>query len=256
MSWYGKMNKVFGDFCGALSLIIASYISAFVLQLIGLSALISSLIIDISLGTVAFLLYRKMRSQPKFRLQRCVNKKASIITGICFIPLVYYIVNLSLWCSNVLFINDAGMAKHTSNLQSGSFVLQMIFVVVIAPLYEELSLRLFAYNWLKSSINWVSSMIITALVFAAMHGTKSHLVSGFIFGIIMVLVYEITGLWWASIVAHMFYNLMAMILPSGIFIHSTSVILLLTLFVICGIVFVSVYVDKLMKSDKYVKNDV
>ena len=248
MNWYGKANRIFGDWCSALSLVFATYVLSFVLQAGGVSPLLSTFIVDIVVGTIGFLIYRKMMNKPEFQPSQSANKKALILALCIFLPLIYYFLNLSLWCVNVLFVNDEGMAQHVAAATSYPLWFQILSLTIIAPVYEEITMRLFSYNWMKSSTNWIVSMIVTSLVFAFMHGTKTHMLTATIFGIVMVLIHELTGVWWSSIVAHILYNTMTIFLSDkDIFVYNNVTIILISLIVICGIAFATAYVDKLRK---------
>ena len=85
-------------------------------------------------------------------------------------------------------------------------VLMSITAVFVAPLCEEVVFRGYLYPVLKKFNGvWIAS-VVSALIFSAAHGSMSALLPLFIFGLALVLLYEITGSIWAPISAHFLFN--------------------------------------------------
>jgi hypothetical protein len=78
--------------------------------------------------------------------------------------------------------------------------------VVAAPLCEEMVFRGYFYPVLKKFAGaWVAA-VCSALVFASAHGNLTALLPLFVFGGVLVFVYEKTGSLWASIAVHFCFN--------------------------------------------------
>lgn len=78
--------------------------------------------------------------------------------------------------------------------------------VVAAPLCEEIVFRGYLYPAAKKfSGPWVAG-ICSALVFAAAHGNLAALLPLFVFGCLLVIIYEKTGSIWAPIAVHCCFN--------------------------------------------------
>ena len=78
--------------------------------------------------------------------------------------------------------------------------------VVVAPFCEELLFRGFLYPVAKKfSGPWVAAFC-SALFFASAHGNLSALLPLFLFGLLLVWVYEKTGSLWAPIAVHFCFN--------------------------------------------------
>ena len=78
--------------------------------------------------------------------------------------------------------------------------------VVAAPLCEEMVFRGYFYPVLKKFAGtWVAA-VCSALVFATAHGNLSALLPLFVFGGVLVFVYEKTGSLWAPIAVHFCFN--------------------------------------------------
>lgn len=78
--------------------------------------------------------------------------------------------------------------------------------VVVAPVCEELVFRGYLYPVAKRFAGpWVSALC-TALMFSAAHGSMSALLPLFVFGLVLVALYEFTGSIWAPMAAHSLFN--------------------------------------------------
>ncbi|MDP3851067.1 MAG: type II CAAX endopeptidase family protein [Luteolibacter sp.] len=83
----------------------------------------------------------------------------------------------------------------------------MAFAAVIAaPLCEEIVFRGYFYPVLKKFAGVRAAALSSSLVFAAAHGNLAALLPLFIFGGVLVFLYEKTGSLWAPIGAHFCFN--------------------------------------------------
>jgi membrane protease YdiL (CAAX protease family) len=78
--------------------------------------------------------------------------------------------------------------------------------VIAAPLCEEIVFRGYLYPVLKKFTGIRLAAICSALVFAAAHGNLTALLPLFLFGGLLVFVYEKTGSLWAPIAVHFCFN--------------------------------------------------
>ncbi len=78
--------------------------------------------------------------------------------------------------------------------------------VIVAPICEEIVFRGYFYSASKKFAGpWVAG-ICSALVFASAHGSLAALLPLFIFGCVLVFVYEKTGSLWAPMAVHFSFN--------------------------------------------------
>lgn len=83
----------------------------------------------------------------------------------------------------------------------------MAFAAVIAaPFCEEIVFRGYLYSATKRFAGPWAAGICSALVFAAAHGSLAALLPLFVFGCVLVFVYEKTGSLWAPIAVHFCFN--------------------------------------------------
>jgi hypothetical protein len=83
----------------------------------------------------------------------------------------------------------------------------MAFAAVIAaPFCEEIVFRGYLYPAAKKFAGPWAAGIFSALIFASAHGSLSALLPLFVFGLVLVFVYEKTGSLWAPIAVHFCFN--------------------------------------------------
>lgn len=78
--------------------------------------------------------------------------------------------------------------------------------VIVAPLCEEVVFRGYFYPVLKRFSGAWPAAICSAIVFGAAHGQLTALLPLFIFGLLLVFIYEKTGSIWAPIAVHLCFN--------------------------------------------------
>ncbi|MEN9975391.1 MAG: hypothetical protein RLZZ282_1397 [Verrucomicrobiota bacterium] len=78
--------------------------------------------------------------------------------------------------------------------------------VVAAPLCEEMVFRGYMYPVLKKFSGRWAAAVCSSLVFASAHGDLTALLPLFIFGGVLVVLYEMTGSLWAPVAAHFCFN--------------------------------------------------
>lgn len=78
--------------------------------------------------------------------------------------------------------------------------------VIAAPLCEEIVFRGYLYPATKKFIGPWAACVCSALVFAAAHGSIAALLPLFVFGCLLVFIYEKTGSIWAPMAVHFCFN--------------------------------------------------
>ncbi len=84
--------------------------------------------------------------------------------------------------------------------------LMVIAAVIAAPLCEEIVFRGYLYPVAKKFVGPWAAGVCSALVFAAAHGSLAALLPLFVFGCLLVFVYEKTGSLWAPVAVHFCFN--------------------------------------------------
>ncbi len=91
-------------------------------------------------------------------------------------------------------------------------LLLILTAIVVAPISEELIFRGYIFGVLRHYVGRWWAMVISALVFAAIHAHIPSLAGLFVLAVTLTLVYENAGSLWASIVMHALFNSFTVIL--------------------------------------------
>ena len=86
------------------------------------------------------------------------------------------------------------------------YVLLGLLVVVVGPFFEELMFRGWVYGGLKEEWGERPAMLVSAALFAVIHGDAPALPALFALGYIFAWVYRRSGSLWASILVHGMWN--------------------------------------------------
>ena len=85
----------------------------------------------------------------------------------------------------------------------------------VAPITEELLIRVFVYGWLRRVATPLTSAMISSIIFTVLHGTVIHAAYAFTLGILLAFAYEATRQIWVPVLLHMIFNLLSL-LPVGL----------------------------------------
>jgi len=85
-------------------------------------------------------------------------------------------------------------------------VLMAVAAALVAPVCEEIVFRGYLYPVAKKYAGpWIAALG-TALIFSAAHGSFAALLPLFVFGLVLVAIYEFTGSIWAPMAVHFLFN--------------------------------------------------
>lgn len=131
------------------------------------------------------------------------------------VPVITIIVNLSatliaLWVKQTL-----NYPSPTQRLAETTPAIAIVIMsLIIAPIGEEALMRGFLYPLLRTRFSAASTIAITTLLFALLHGNLIQVILTIPLGIALGYLYERTQNLTACISAHMLFNVIALILPS------------------------------------------
>lgn len=144
-----------------------------------------------------------------------IKRKSVSAIEYMVIPIIIVVVNLSatliaLWVKQTL--------KYPSPMQQLTQTTPLIAIVImslaIAPIGEETLMRGFLYPLLRTRFSTASTILITTLMFALLHGNLIQITLTIPLGIALGYLYERTQNLIACIGAHMLFNTVALMLPS------------------------------------------
>lgn len=111
-------------------------------------------------------------------------------------PVVFLLLLVLVWLTSQLTgiaLSEVGVQFSQVLVNTGYQVIYLALAVLLASIVEELLFRAILYRHLKDQWNLLTSMLISALVFAVMHRNSHQAVPAFLLGIFYVLVYHLDG---------------------------------------------------------------
>ncbi len=105
-------------------------------------------------------------------------------------------------------------SENSALLEGSNPALMVLATVVAAPFVEEVLFRGLIYTRLREGMPRIAAILVSSVVFGAMHGTPVHLLYTIPLAILMCLVYERYGSLWACILLHAGFNLSAVVIGS------------------------------------------
>lgn len=106
-------------------------------------------------------------------------------------------------------VNDIAYDNYTQNINSNE-LLSLILVIALAPIAEEILFRgVISYNLTFSGRYLVLGLLMQALIFSLIHGTITHLLSTFVLGVFLGVIYYVSNNLIFPIITHIVYNVIA-----------------------------------------------
>lgn len=103
-------------------------------------------------------------------------------------------------------INQAQEVGFKAMSHQYEYVLAFLTLVVVAPFAEEVLMRGYLYGKLRKLMPVIVAMILTGVVFGALHGQVNVAVDVFALSLVMTTLRETTDSIWAGVVLHMMKN--------------------------------------------------
>jgi membrane protease YdiL (CAAX protease family) len=158
---------------------------------------------------LSFLILRARNPLDLFGLRGVslsLNLKAACLGLLAALPLVYFIHSLCLVLLGAKAEPQPLIQFLAQNASLNDRLLLIGTALVIAPVAEELIFRGYIFGVLCRYAGRWWSLLISALVFAAIHAHIPSLAGLFALAVTLTLVYEGTGSLWAPILMHSFFN--------------------------------------------------
>lgn len=95
----------------------------------------------------------------------------------------------------------------SNNGNTGSVIFTMAIGIILAPVAEEFIFRGYLYSTVKKYLGLLPAMILTSVLFAAVHLNLTSLPSLFILAVCFTVAYEITGSILVPMAMHALFNL-------------------------------------------------
>ncbi|MDD6207242.1 MAG: type II CAAX endopeptidase family protein [Clostridiales bacterium] len=108
-----------------------------------------------------------------------------------------------------------GFSQVAASLYTSSRFLQIISMVILAPVVEEMLCRILSYNRLKETFKPITAMILSSLFFGLLHMNVVQGVYAFGIGMCFVLIYEKTRRIFMPMLAHGIANAVSLLISNN-----------------------------------------
>ena len=164
----------------------------------------------VRLPVIYFLIYRK--SKNIFRAYDPDTKTR--IIDLAVIIVMFALISFGL--NNVIVMSplvdmSAGYAKANEGFYGSLLGIELVGSGILAPMLEELVFRGIVYGSLRKLLGVWQSVVISALIFAAVHFNIVQFVYAFIVGIVLAITMECIGNVYGAIAGHMTANIFAVL---------------------------------------------
>ena len=187
-------------------------------ELVGAEDLVLGLIFNfllqfLQIAFVLLILFRRVNLVEAFGLRwRATWWKVIYAPAVVFVMWAFMIgldfVGYNEWLGQ--FIEGDGMQESVKLLQETTdplvFILMGVVACIGAPLAEEVVFRGYIYTMVKRMAGLPLAVILSGLLFGAVHMNLVALLPLTVLGIILALSYEYTGSLWAPIAIHFCFN--------------------------------------------------
>ncbi|MCL2109274.1 MAG: CPBP family intramembrane metalloprotease [Oscillospiraceae bacterium] len=213
------------------------------------NAMLITLISGLLSGLIFMLIWNKERRflPPKTRAFSLQNAVVVMLLGFALNILVNSFLEFS-----GLYERFTSYDTVVDMIVSGSFVLRLITIGIVAPIVEELCFRGLLFNRLNNGkMPVVGAMIISSLIFGIVHLNLLQSSYAFVLGMFMVIVYYLYQTIWAAIIIHVAINSFTVCLAGLEEINSAVMLVMIAM----SVVFVAVFAAVTVKQLKGVKNN-
>jgi len=128
---------------------------------------------------------------------------AGLIVYLVFSSLLIFITSQLVPAFDVNQVQDTGFSGLS---QQYELILAFITLVILAPIAEEVLFRGYLFGKLRAHIPLWLAIIVTSLLFGAIHGAWNLAIDTFALGVILCILRVTTGSLWAPILLHMTKN--------------------------------------------------
>lgn len=173
-----------------------------------------TLIGDVTFLIILFLifLFTKEKLIRRCRFHKLSLKNIGLISltsiGIAFLIILLMQVFSSLFPS---LFKSYEMVSNSITASHGSFI-TLLGLIVLIPIFEEIFFRGVIFGFLRDNFKLPIALIVQALVFGIAHGNLVQGTYAFILGLFLGIVFYYTDSLFASITAHITYNLFGVLL--------------------------------------------
>lgn len=222
-----------------------------VTQLVTERTTVISLIADVVVILILFIIFiagkNKRFSDINLRKLKAIDHLLPALLGVPLCLAATFILNS-------LPIPDGLMSQYilaSESLFKSGLLVQVLSIVIVAPIAEELVFRGLILSQLRKSMSPVVAAIISSLLFGLAHGTPVWMAYAFLLGLVLCYICIKYGSITASIATHMVFNLLGVIASNAFVDAEIGAVFSIILMIIglAGSVIIIVLMGKKKKPD-------
>ncbi len=168
-----------------------------------------------SLASIPVFIWYMNRDRKK-NIAAVMVKKSGVLTSE-YVAIVVGLIALCIALNNLITLSD--LAEFSISYQetseafySVSFPIQILALGIVAPIAEEILYRGLIYRRVRRFMTPIASMILSAVVFAVVHGNLVQTLYAGMCGLVFAWLYEKYGTLLVPILAHIVMNITSVIL--------------------------------------------
>ena len=170
--------------------------------------------------------------------------------GSMFVLMVPFWISVQIMASYIIEnVSDIGVNAYMSAVDANP-VAYSILTLVIAPITEEILMRGIMFRHLRNIAPFPVAALVSAFVFAFLHGTTAHMYIGMMFGMGFAVIYEYTGQLRYPVLAHVLSNLLSILggtLPLPNFLFHAACFIPMNIIWVAVLVFACLWLDRQSK---------
>ena len=177
-----------------------------------LNASLASLVYTAALAAVIgfpWLIMRRTTSKKELGVHEPLSWRDLLLAPPAYI--LYMILTATVAYVVMQYVPAVDMTQAQDVLFGGlgrnyEFILAFLTLVIIAPIAEELLFRGYLFGALMRYVPIWAAMIVTSIIFGAVHGQWNVAIDTFVLSMVMCAVRLHTGTIWAPVIIHMIKN--------------------------------------------------
>ena len=220
-------------------------------------ALIMNIISQIIALAIFLPVYLKTKNYiPKVKVSLKKETKDSIVYILAVVGLGCLSGFVMAGIEKLIKMPDGGMNTVSDTLYSSSIIVSIITIVIFAPILEEIMFRGIIFNKLNSKMNTWTAIIISALVFGAVHMNIIQGTNAFILGVALAYIYSKTHNLYTCICVHFINNLLSVVTQkinyatSGSYVPDTTISIIIQIVIVVVALVLVITNKQLFKKEK------
>ena len=186
---------------------LTEFFQAEILKYTSLILLISNALLMVVIWLIFVVRRKNLLREIEFN--RCCPRRCvfAVIFGVAFSMVISLGVGFIPFPESMI---DSFTQNHES-LSLGNPIVNFISVGIITPIAEECFFRGLMYTRLKQGMNLYVAAAISSFIFALMHGEAIWIITAFMMGLMLVLVFEKTGSLVPCVIIHVVNNVISLL---------------------------------------------